>query len=93
MIAGVNAANQPAPITDKYIGGDYITFDDASGSGLAAPMWAQAMRAVQQYLPDVPFHAPDTSELGEAAVTVPSLGGLSIDERVGPAALARPRSR
>jgi membrane peptidoglycan carboxypeptidase len=78
MIAGVNTANQPAPITGKYIGGQYISFDAASGSGLAAPMWAQAMRGVQQWLPRETFKAPNRGRLGSAAVTVPALGGLSV---------------
>jgi membrane peptidoglycan carboxypeptidase len=80
MIAGVNSSNQPAPITDKYIGGDYITFSAASGSGLAAPMWAQAMRAVQKWLPDQVFVEPDKSKLGYAGIDVPALGGLSVSD-------------
>ncbi len=80
MIAGANEFGQPQQLDGFVIGGDYISFGDASGSGFAGPMWALAMRGVQQWLPNTPFTPLDSSSLGGAAVTVPALNGLSVDE-------------
>ncbi len=61
MIAGANSEGQPIPLAGQTVGGTPIY--SASGSGVAGPMWGQAMRAVEQYLDDVPFTPPDLTEL------------------------------
>lgn len=83
MIAGANQLGQPITMVDQYIGGQYIGFDTVSGSGFAAPVWAQAMAAVDQWLPYRAFTEPDFSDLGGAEIPVPDLGGLSIQAAQG----------
>ncbi len=80
MIAGANQYGQPISLVYQTIGGIYRDFDAVSGSGFAAPMWNVAMEGVQQWLPDATFTPPDMSAIGGAAVTVPSVAGMSIDE-------------
>ncbi|MGI8985460.1 MAG: transglycosylase domain-containing protein [Nocardioidaceae bacterium] len=64
-IAGVDRAGNPAGLSGKVIGG---SIRDISGSGFAGPMWAQAMRALEDVLPNRNFAAPDLSRLGDADV-------------------------
>ena len=81
MIAGANDFGQPQQVYDRVIGGQYIDFSTASGTGFAAPMWSEAMEVVQRWLPDVDFSPVNPEALGSAGVTIPGdLGGLSVDE-------------
>ncbi len=64
-IAGVDRAGNPAGLAGKTIGG---SVRDISGSGFAGPMWAEAMRAIEDLLPNRDFAAPDLSRLGDADV-------------------------
>ena len=50
MIAGANQQGQPITLNGQTVGGRII--GAAFGSTVAGPMWAQAMRAVQDDLPD-----------------------------------------
>jgi membrane peptidoglycan carboxypeptidase len=76
MIAGANSEGEPISLEGLTVGGD--TIYSASGSGIAGPMWGQAMGVVQQWLDDALFTPPDlTALLGEAGV-VPEVGGMSI---------------
>jgi len=77
MIAGANQSGQPRPLDGQYIGGNFITSDAASGSTLAGPQWADAMKRVQRYLPDVDFESPDPETIKGQMVTVPTLYGYS----------------
>jgi membrane peptidoglycan carboxypeptidase len=79
-VAGVTADGKPDTLDYKTIGGRYITPDVASGSGFAGPMWALAMRAVPHLTPYRDFVAPNTDQLGDAVVTVPATGGMSIGD-------------
>lgn len=56
MIAGANAQGQPVTLNGKTVGGSAI--GEAFGSTVAGPMWAQAMRAVQDDLKYEDFQAP-----------------------------------
>ena len=50
MIAGANQQGHRITLNGQSVGGTYI--DVAHGSTVAGPMWARAMRAVQDDLPD-----------------------------------------
>jgi membrane peptidoglycan carboxypeptidase len=76
MLAGANSFGQPIGLEGLTVGGTYIS--SASGSGLAGPIWGQAMGEVEQWLPDVTFTPPDLSALGGAETTVPSVAGLPV---------------
>jgi membrane peptidoglycan carboxypeptidase len=67
MIAGVNDLGTPIVLEGLTIGGNYIS--TVSGSGFAAPMWGDAMRAIQDTLDYVEFVYPST--VPGAGVTAP----------------------
>ena len=92
MIAGVNRPASRAPITTSTSAATYITSTPASGSGLAAPMWAQAMRGGAAVAARRRLHAARHQRARQAAVTVPALGGLSVDEASAAAARSRASS-
>jgi membrane carboxypeptidase/penicillin-binding protein len=76
MIAGANQEGHWITLNGQQVGGTYI--DVAHGSTVAGPMWASAMRAVQDDLPDEDFVPPglDTEE-GQIDVEVPDVTGVS----------------
>jgi len=76
MVAGANQYGQPIPLGNQTVGGQYIS--SASGSGVAGPLWGDAMKAIEQWLPDATFNAPNLSELVGQQLTVPSTTGMSI---------------
>ena len=57
MIAGANSTGTPITLNGQSVGGRYI--DVAHGSTVAGPMWALAMRRVQDLIPGDDVHAPD----------------------------------
>jgi membrane peptidoglycan carboxypeptidase len=76
MIAGANQLGQPVPLYGKTVGG--VTLYEVSGSGVAGPMWGDAMKAIEQYLPDADFAPPNMAELVGTQVGVPSTSGMSV---------------
>ena len=76
MLAGANSFGQPIGLEGLTAGGRYIY--SASGSGLAGPIWGQAMGEVEQWLPDETFTPPDLSALGGEETTVPSVAGQPL---------------
>jgi membrane peptidoglycan carboxypeptidase len=56
MIAGANSKGTPVTLNGQSVGGTHI--DVAHGSTVAGPMWAIAMRAIQDDIPDTSFTAP-----------------------------------
>ncbi|MFC7497022.1 MULTISPECIES: penicillin-binding protein [unclassified Nocardioides] len=79
MIAGASKDGQkPIPLAGQTIGGSYIY--EVSGSGFAGPMWAEAMHAIQGGLDYVDFTAPTASAVEGIPATIPSVGGMSMDE-------------
>ena len=76
MIAGANSEGEPISLEGVQVGPDIIS--GASGSGVAGPIWGQAMGVVAQWLDDATFTPPDPSALLDAGGTVPSVGGLSV---------------
>ncbi|MDX6233970.1 MAG: hypothetical protein QOH68_3052 [Nocardioidaceae bacterium] len=58
MIAGVKKNGSPRTLAGATINGGYLNFHTVGGSSLAGPMWAKAMRVIQNYLPSEPFDVP-----------------------------------
>jgi membrane peptidoglycan carboxypeptidase len=75
MIAGANSKGHHITLNGQNVGG--VTIFGAHGSTTAGPVWGDAMKAVQQYLPDTPFQRPDPQTIAGRQVTVPSLYGAS----------------
>ena len=57
MIAGANSKGQHITLNGQIVGGSYIS--GAAGSTTAGPVWGDAMKAVEQYIPDDGFIRPD----------------------------------
>lgn len=75
MLAGINTAGAPDTLVGKVVDGEVLS--DASGAGTAAPLWHDAMSAVQPWLPDKDFRQPDPAKIAGQPVQVPSLGGVT----------------
>ena len=76
MIAGANSQGHHVSLNGQTIGGVYVS--GAHGSTTAGPVWGDAMKAVQQYLPDVDFNEPGTTTTNGPNAEVPSVYGQSI---------------
>jgi membrane peptidoglycan carboxypeptidase len=77
MIAGANSLGHHISLNGQTVGGVYIS--GAHGSTTAGPVWGDAMKAVEQYLPDDTFQSPNPRTIEGQTVTVPSLYGQSTD--------------
>ncbi len=75
MIAGANSKGQPITLNGASVGGRII--GQAFGSTVAGPMWADAMRAIQDRLPYESFTAPSGSFAGPIEVEIPDVVGMS----------------
>ena len=75
MIAGANSQGHWKTLNGQVVGGSYIA--SAHGSTTAGPMWGDAMKVVQQWLPDARFRRPDPRTIRGQTATVPSLYGRS----------------
>lgn len=80
MIAGANRQGHPITLKGASIAGNTISDDAAFGSTLAGPMWYDAMRVIQQYLPNVDFHPVNEDALGSKTGTVPDVAGKTVEE-------------
>lgn len=58
MIAGVKNNGNPRTLAGVTINGRLLDFHAVGGSSLAGPMWAKAMRVIQDFLSPVNFGAP-----------------------------------
>ncbi|MGN0065590.1 MAG: transglycosylase domain-containing protein [Nocardioides sp.] len=76
MIAGAEADGDWRSLNGLYVGGSYVS--SASGSGLAGPMWGDAMSAITQYLSSDDFVAPAGTEVAGVLTAVPDVRGMSI---------------
>ena len=74
MIAGANSQGQPITLNGQSVGGTYI--DVAHGSTVAGPMWAQAMRAVQDKLPADTFTPRSGTTQDQIQVEIPDVTGM-----------------
>jgi membrane peptidoglycan carboxypeptidase len=78
MIAGANRVGEWVTLNGQTVGGSFIS--RAAGSTNAGPMWGDAMKVVQQWLPDQDFTSPDPTTIKGKQVTVPSVYGYSPQE-------------
>lgn len=73
MIAGANQSGTPMPLAGVDIGPQ--TIGEVSGSGLAAPIWGSAMRAVLPFIDDEDFVYPEVEGAGVTSVAPPPSSG------------------
>ncbi|MGH3503641.1 MAG: transglycosylase domain-containing protein [Nocardioidaceae bacterium] len=73
MIAGVKDNGDPANIDNTVIGGASV--GSAHGSTTAGPMWGQAMKAIEKWLPNKGFHKPSVRAVEGQTVSIPSFYG------------------
>ncbi|WP_408897822.1 penicillin-binding transpeptidase domain-containing protein [Nocardioides sp. R1-1] len=78
MVAGVNRAGQPESLDNKSVGGR--TLYASSGSTTAGPIWGDAFKVIAQWLDDVDFTRPSTTDIRGLLITVPAVSGKSYDE-------------
>ena len=76
MIAGANQQGQPIPLSGQTVGGSFIA--SASGSGIAGPVWGDAMRVIEQWLDDATFVPPSLDQLEGESTPVPDTYGMGI---------------
>jgi membrane peptidoglycan carboxypeptidase len=76
MIAGANSKGQQISLNGQVVGGSLISA--AAGSTTAGPVWGDAMKAVEQYVPDDSFTEPDPTTVRGVLISIPSLYGQSI---------------
>jgi len=76
MIAGANQEGQPIPLAGQTVGGSFIS--TATGSGIAGPMWGDAMSVIEQWLDDATFTPPSLEQLEGAPASVPDTYGMSV---------------
>ncbi|MPZ61567.1 MAG: PASTA domain-containing protein [Propionibacteriales bacterium] len=78
MIAGADGSGQPIQLGGQPVGG--TTAYEVSGSGFAAPMWADAMRVIEQWLPDRDFTRPSAKLVKGVPAQVPEVAGMTPKE-------------
>jgi membrane peptidoglycan carboxypeptidase len=76
VIGGANIEGTQVTLAGQVVGGSYIS--EASGSGDAAPIWGDAMKAIQDTLPDEDFVRPSPSDVAGIQVPVPDTDGMSL---------------
>jgi membrane peptidoglycan carboxypeptidase len=76
MIAGANQDGQPIPLAGQTVGGSFIA--TATGSGIAGPVWGDAMGVIEQWLEDASFVPPSLEQLEGEPASVPDTYGMSI---------------
>ena len=76
MIAGANSEGHWITLNNQIIGGQYVA--TAHGSTNAGPMWADAMRAIQDLLPDVDFVKPIATQQSPDLSIVPNVVGMTV---------------
>ncbi|NUS52828.1 MAG: PASTA domain-containing protein, partial [Nocardioidaceae bacterium] len=73
MIAGANSKGHWLTLNGQTVGGTFI--EGAHGSTNAGPIWGDAMKVVQQWLPDATFSNPNPRTIEGQLVPVPSVYG------------------
>ena len=73
MIAGARRNGKPRNLDNQVIGG--VNVGEVHGSSTAGPMWYDAMRIVQQWLPDRDFIPVDPTIVQGKTVPIPSFYG------------------
>jgi len=75
MIAGANQDGHWVTLNGQTVGGQYVA--SAHGSTTAGPMWADAMRAVQDLLPNMNFVTPLKFQQSPDLSVVPNVVGMT----------------
>jgi membrane peptidoglycan carboxypeptidase len=75
MLAGVNSAGHWQSLNGMTIGGQYVA--QAHGSSNAGPIWGDAMKAIEQMLPNERFHRPNPRTIKGQMITLPTVAGQS----------------
>jgi membrane peptidoglycan carboxypeptidase len=78
MIAGANQDGHWVTLNNQVVGGRYV--GTAHGSTTAGPMWADAMRAIQDLLPDEDFVPPIKTQTATNLTIVPNVVGMSVKD-------------
>jgi membrane peptidoglycan carboxypeptidase len=78
MIAGANQLGHWITLNGQTVGGSYIA--TAHGSTTAGPMWADAMRAIQDLLPDEDFVKPLPTQSSPDLTVVPNVTGMTVQD-------------
>src|SRR3954453_9627493 len=78
MIAGANRLGHWVTLNGQLLAGAYVP--TAHGSTTAGPMWYDAMRVIQNYLPDATFTPPNGNDVNGVLTTVPDVGGMPYDQ-------------
>ncbi|HEX2896345.1 MAG TPA: transglycosylase domain-containing protein [Marmoricola sp.] len=78
MIAGANQLGHWITLNGQTVGGSYIA--TAHGSTTAGPMWADAMRAIQDLLPNEDFVPPMKMQSSPNLTVVPNVTGMTVQD-------------
>jgi membrane peptidoglycan carboxypeptidase len=78
MIAGANQDGHWVTLNGQTVGGRYV--GTAHGSTTAGPMWADAMRAIQDLLPHSDFTTPIRTQAATNLTIVPNVVGMSVKD-------------
>jgi membrane peptidoglycan carboxypeptidase len=78
MIAGANQDGHWVTLNGQTVGGQYV--GTAHGSTTAGPMWADAMRAIQDLLPNEDFVRPIKTQAAPDLTIVPNVVGMSVKD-------------
>jgi membrane peptidoglycan carboxypeptidase len=78
MIAGANQLGHWITLNGQTVGGSYIA--TAHGSTTAGPMWADAMREIQDLLPDADFVPPIKIASSPSLTIVPNVVGMKVKD-------------
>ncbi len=73
MIAGVRDSGKPRNLDRQIIGG--VNVGDVAGSSTAGPMWFDAMKIIQRWLPNQKFVPPDPAVVEGQTIPIPSFYG------------------
>jgi membrane peptidoglycan carboxypeptidase len=79
MIAGANPQGTPISLNGQVLAGQYVP--SAHGSTTAGPMWAEAMRPIQDLLPNEDFVAPSglVAKVDPSVqLNMPDVTGMSV---------------
>jgi membrane peptidoglycan carboxypeptidase len=78
MVAGANGLGHWISLNGQTIGGTFT--DVAHGSTTAGPMWYDAMKVIQKWLPDETFTPPNGADVAGVLTSVPDLAGVPYDQ-------------
>jgi membrane peptidoglycan carboxypeptidase len=75
MLAGANSLGHWMTLNGQTVGGLFI--EGAHGSTNAGPIWGDTFHAIENMLPNTPFHSPNPVTIKGQTATVPTVYGFS----------------